>query len=519
MNKKPDVKHIELDVTNFGPIAEAKIQMRPLTVFVGPSNTGKSYLAILIYALHRFFAPSAIRIGYGQNLMRRSLSFPLKWWRDLNVSDEEIAGLLDFGRKLSSKVESKKVKYPASVVVPESIASLIRPAFENLQHFAGDLDDEIRRCFGVDEIRQLIRRSTRDAASVTLRTFARTTQSTLSPFEYRFFTKGSHSKLSASISSDTTLHAGGDLSELSWALEELEEYEREGRDMDEVLIAIGALWRSIYSHTLGNVYRPAHYLPADRTGVMHAHRVVVRSLIEGAPTAGLRPTSPTMPALSGVMADFLAQLMELDDLPRARRRLNPLLDRGLEENVLAGAVDVKRSDFGYPHFFYTPRGWKDADALPLMNASSMVSELAPVVLFLRHVVSPGDLLIIEEPESHLHPAMQAEFARQLALVVKAGIRVLVTTHSEWILDQFANLVRMSDLPESRRKGLRASDAVLGSDQFGAWLFKQKQRPKGSVVEEIRIEPEVGGLLSDYSEVAEQLYNTWAEIGNRVTENE
>ena len=119
-----------------------------------------------------------------------------------------------------------------------------------------------------------------------------------------------------------------------------------------------------------------------------------------------------------------------------------------------------------------------------MNASSMVSELAPVVLFLRHVVAPGDLLIIEEPESHLHPAMQAEFARQLALVVKAGIRVLVTTHSEWILDQFANLVRMSDLPESRRKGLRASDAVLGSDQFGAWLFKQKQRPKGSVVEEI-----------------------------------
>ena len=51
MNKKPDVKHIELDVTNFGPIAEAKIQMRPLTVFVGPSNTGKSYLAILILRL------------------------------------------------------------------------------------------------------------------------------------------------------------------------------------------------------------------------------------------------------------------------------------------------------------------------------------------------------------------------------------------------------------------------------------------------------------------------------------
>ena len=47
---------LELEVANFGPIVEAKIDLRPLTVFVGPSNTGKSYLATLIYALHRFFS-------------------------------------------------------------------------------------------------------------------------------------------------------------------------------------------------------------------------------------------------------------------------------------------------------------------------------------------------------------------------------------------------------------------------------------------------------------------------------
>ena len=52
-------KPIELEVTNFGPIVEAKIDLRPLTVFVGPSNTGKSYLAILIYALHRCFSSDA----------------------------------------------------------------------------------------------------------------------------------------------------------------------------------------------------------------------------------------------------------------------------------------------------------------------------------------------------------------------------------------------------------------------------------------------------------------------------
>ena len=55
MNDLAKQDSLELEVTNFGPIVEAKIDLRPLTVFVGPSNTGKSYLAILIYALHRFF--------------------------------------------------------------------------------------------------------------------------------------------------------------------------------------------------------------------------------------------------------------------------------------------------------------------------------------------------------------------------------------------------------------------------------------------------------------------------------
>ena len=45
---------VEIAVENFGPIAEANIDLRPLTVFVGPSNTGKTYFATLVYALHGF---------------------------------------------------------------------------------------------------------------------------------------------------------------------------------------------------------------------------------------------------------------------------------------------------------------------------------------------------------------------------------------------------------------------------------------------------------------------------------
>ena len=56
-------KHLELSVRSFGPIVEADIDLRPMTVFVGPSNTGKSYLAVLIYALHRFFSGNVLFPG------------------------------------------------------------------------------------------------------------------------------------------------------------------------------------------------------------------------------------------------------------------------------------------------------------------------------------------------------------------------------------------------------------------------------------------------------------------------
>ena len=69
--KKKERKPMELEVSDFGPIVRAKIDLRPLTVFVGPSNTGKSYLAILIYALHKFFSAYS-RFGIYRRIDPRS---------------------------------------------------------------------------------------------------------------------------------------------------------------------------------------------------------------------------------------------------------------------------------------------------------------------------------------------------------------------------------------------------------------------------------------------------------------
>ena len=172
----------------------------------------------------------------------------------------------------------------------------------------------------------------------------------------------------------------------------------------------------------------------------------------------------------------------------------------------------------YPRFTYRPDGWKDD--LPLLNASSMVSDLAPLVLYLRHIVQPGNVLIIEEPESHLHPEMQVELTRQLAKLVQGGYRVIITTHSEWILEELANVVLRSQLPSARRADIPGGtgDVALPPNQVGVWLFQRKLRPKGSVATPVPI-GENDLYDSRFDDVAIALHNDWANIADRVRNNE
>ncbi len=273
------------------------------------------------------------------------------------------------------------------------------------------------------------------------------------------------------------------------------------------------------SHMVGSsivdpLSHSAYYLPADRTGIMHAHRVVVGSLISRASQAGLRAES-VQPVLSGVLADFLERLIGLGDSDDKSKAPGREFAARVERNMLRGAIRRELSFIGYPVLFYRPDGWKEN--IPLMNSSSMISELAPVVLYLRHVVKPGEVLIIEEPESHLHPAMQVELIRHLAAAVRSGIRIMLTTHSEWVLEELANLVRLSDLPESERESVEGGDISLTPEEVGVWLFDPSKRPRGSIVKEIPLDRDLGGFESGYEDVAIGTYNRWARIGNLIEE--
>ena len=520
MDEVTEMNSLKLSVSNFGPIVEAAVDLRPLTVFVGPSNTGKSYLAILIYALHRFLGRRDFRyrrqqIGnYPISLYRR---FPLRRQR-ISRKDTEI--MLEWAKDFTGQEFDESHNHPP-VLLPRPINSLINSMFTEKNESNIYFNEEIRRCFGVEKASQLIRRETSDCAHINLQTDISQMSSSATLLSFDFFMKQETSRLSATLPFDITLQFDDDIRRFVKNIEHhlgslsAKPMQKDARDLATY---IGYDLAEIFIQKILYPFSQfAFYLPADRAGVMHSHRAVVGTLVERAAMAGIRHVSQ-VPQLSGVLADFLEHLIALDGTRRTRKgRLGEQLAQRLEKEILDGSVQTEHSETGYPSFTYLPKRWKQP--LPLMNTSSMVSELAPIALYLRHFVEREDVLIIEEPESHLHPAMQALLARQIAHFVNSGIRVIVTTHSEWLLDEFANMVRLSSLPERKRHGIRRAEDALRPDQFGAWLFRPKKRPKGSVVEEIKFDPDSGGLISGYESVAEELYNTWSEIGNRVADDE
>ena len=503
---------LKLDVKNFGPIVEATVDLRSFTLFVGPSNTGKSYLAIMTYALHRIFGSSTGAIGSRYRVFGR---YPYPRNRaGKTIPKSAVGDLIDWSRQAFQEKGKKKKSDKLSRPLPEGIVSYIREVMFSIDDRNMSIESEISRCFGLQSMSQLTRTRGTQGAQVVLKRYVGSGEKNEDPFEYKIdVSRQGRTRFSASLPEGKPLYPVGDFGRILGPISRLVKSE----DDELIRFMISGLVDAVFPYIVGPLSAPAYYLPADRTGVMHAHRVVVNALIERATTAGIHPTSP-MPMLSGVLADFLGQLIELSDL--RPRKLGANLAARLEKKILDGSVlheGGRNSEISYPSFFYQPNGWKES--LSLMRASSMVSELAPVVLYLRYVVRPGDVLIIEEPESHLHPAMQVEFTRLLGAAVRNGIRIIMTTHSEWVLEELANLVRLSELPQAERKTIGGGDVALEAHEVGAWLFEHKLRPRGSVVREIPLDSEAGTFAAGYEDVAAALHNRWADISSRSQKGE
>ena len=100
--------------------------------------------------------------------------------------------------------------------------------------------------------------------------------------------------------------------------------------------------------------------------------------------------------------------------------------------------------------------------IPLHIASSSARGLSDLYFYLRHAASRNDILFIDEPEAHLDTANQVTLARVISRLVKAGLKVLVSTHSDYLAKEINNLVMLDHL--RRNGGLNARKMGYGPDE-------------------------------------------------------
>ena len=462
--KPPDV---QISVQNFGPITHADIDLRPLTVFVGESNTGKTYLAALIYALHQNFEGFSRFPRAYQNFA--DLDFRYRY--PLRHRNPEMQAELDEEmRDILEKLNAPGRPFKVSDLPRQLSAGLLR-SIEDVESLKG----QVKRCFDLESVEELIRFTSdfpHNEMAITLEVHEdKQTCWTCNMRNRKYGTE-----IKGRVGENLVLLSAQELA---------------GRE----ILDFGEFARLL------RVYRgriaDAYYLPAARSGIMQSHRVIARSLVKSATRVGV-DRFREIPTFSGMIADFLEQIIGYEDRNGDWDEMTSIANL-LEMEVLRGKIEVKRAVAeGYPEFLYHPKD--TARPLRMSQSSSMVSELAPLVLFLRGIVRPGDLLIIEEPESHLHPGAQTAIALTLARLVRAGVRVVVTTHSDWFLQQLGNLILEGEV-NRLENGMPASADWFWKEDVGAWWF-HRDKP----VTEIPFDRIDGIEPRDYEDVAETLYN-------------
>jgi hypothetical protein len=202
------------------------------------------------------------------------------------------------------------------------------------------------------------------------------------------------------------------------------------------------------------------FVPASRTGYMHLYREVVRRRFEGGPPDSVNGDGAlTFPAFH--FLDFVAFGPSMS--PTRYESACALLD-----SALSGHIELSTGR-GVNEVHYAMDGLSDRLSMPL--SSSLVSELAPLLLVLRGA-RLLNLLVLEEPESHLHPRVQRIVARAIVRLIRAGVVVVITTHSSTFCQQINNFIKLGSLPEEARRrahtklGYEDADYLLASEVAG-----------------------------------------------------
>ena len=215
------------------------------------------------------------------------------------------------------------------------------------------------------------------------------------------------------------------------------------------------------------------YLPASRTGLLLVHKLIASKATRN--IFSINPIENFQETLTAPYVQFLDLLIKLQNTTETKNEQKLSLMKFLQNEIIHGDIAVKEDG---KNIRYLP---EDSDTeLPMSITSSVVTEIASLLLLLTTQL-PLRLIIIEEPEAHLHPALQKKIAQFLIRLVHIGIPIWITTHSDTILQHFNNMIKLNNRSDKKeceellQEFNYSEEDLLSPDEINLYQFERGEK--------------------------------------------
>ena len=460
---------MKITLQNLGVIKEAEIDQKPLTIFVGPNNSGKTWTA---YAITSILGPWGFT-NYSKAYLKGDIQENYPPLEDfIEQVTKTGTGTFDLAQFVNDYAEI----YFNNVAhcIPTSIAQFMNTelaSFENI-NISIDLAEEKPKM-----LKQILNLSIRGGTSGEREKAELTFRKTRGNKDFIAYTSSQDLSLDESLSSDESDENS------------LEQFPPE--------ILKDLLTRTVLRTLHRSLYPFIYVLPTERTTIIVPPYQIRKVKAEEMALLEQDVQQRKFRPLSGPIG-YLLSMMEKTYETEVSKKMNRNRDAKnnpkireyiflakLLEEIIGGKVSYSHPTLSatsdrssVPDITFQPT---EESKLEIAVASSMVKELLPLVFYLRYLAEPNELLIIDEPEMNLHPEAQVKIIEFLALLVNAGLHVLITTHSPYIVDHLANLIKANEVQDKEdirdQFFLKRTDAFISKDKVMVYLFEQGQAKK------------------------------------------
>ena len=211
---------------------------------------------------------------------------------------------------------------------------------------------------------------------------------------------------------------------------------------------------------VGNVY----FLPASRSGIYSGMSAFSSIIAELSKNKAMLTKKIELPGISEPISDYFLMLSNI-----RMRENNSYSDvyKEIENDIIHGTVKFNRSR---NTLVYIPDGIQHE--FEMTEVSSMVSEISPIVAFLKYIVTSvpkrnkiprgASIVFIEEPEAHLHPKNQIKLIELFSKLCDYNIKIVVSSHSNYIFSKLNNLLLSSKISPSVYSAILLQQEEAGS---------------------------------------------------------